>query len=108
MTLQNVKHFKDIKYNHQITYGELFLQNEYEMSCYNMDEAMAEDHWKRFELYEKEARVMLERGLPIPAFDNMLKCSHTFNILDARGAVGVTERSNCFAVMRALARDIAS
>ncbi|CAD7695289.1 unnamed protein product [Ostreobium quekettii] len=107
MTLQNARHFKDIMYNRQITYGELFLQNEYEMSCYNMEEANVEDHWTRFELYQKEAMMLLEKGLPIPAYDCMLKCSHTFNVLDARGAVGVTERSNCFAAMRGLARDIA-
>lgn len=49
---------------------------------------------------------MLEKRLPIPAYDHLLKCSHTFNILDARGAVGVTERANCFATMRALAREV--
>lgn len=61
---------------------------------------------KRFDLFEAEARRLLAKRLPIPAYDCLLKLSHTFNILDARGAVGVTERANCFATMRALAREI--
>eukprot|EP00854_Cymbomonas_tetramitiformis_P033381 gene33381-42796_t len=56
------------------------------MSCFNMDEANVEEHKARFELYDKEARVMLEKRLPIPAYDQLLKSSHAFNILDARGA----------------------
>ncbi|KAK3277915.1 glycine--tRNA ligase, chloroplastic/mitochondrial, variant 2 [Cymbomonas tetramitiformis] len=90
--------------NLQGTYGEMFMQNEYEMSCFNMDEANVEEHKARFELYDKEARVMLEKRLPIPAYDQLLKSSHAFNILDARGAVGVTERATFFAKMRSLAR----
>lgn len=104
MALQGVDHFKNIMYNQQITYGELFLQNEYEMSKYNLEEAIVDDHWKRFELFENEAKHMLEKGLPVPAYENLLKCSQTFNILDARGAVGVTERNNSFAALRNLAR----
>lgn len=61
---------------------------------------------RRFELYDKEARRLLAKRLPVPAYDHLLKLSHTFNILDARGAVGVTERANCFATMRALAREV--
>ena len=61
---------------------------------------------RRFELYEREARALLAKRLPIPAYDHLLKLSHTFNLLDARGAVGVTERANCFAVLRALSREI--
>ncbi|GFH25586.1 uncharacterized protein HaLaN_23572, partial [Haematococcus lacustris] len=106
MSLQGVTNFKDIRYNETLTYGELFLQNEYEMSVYNMDEADVADQRARFELFEREARRLVARRLPVPAYDHLLKLSHTFNILDARGAVGVTERANCFAVMRNLARDI--
>ncbi len=62
--------------------------------------------WCRFDLFDKEARRLLAKRLPIPAYDHLLKLSHTFNILDARGAVGVTERANCFATMRALAREV--
>ncbi|KAL6760998.1 glycyl-tRNA synthetase beta subunit-domain-containing protein [Haematococcus lacustris] len=106
MSLQGVTNFKDIRYNETLTYGELFLQNEYEMSVYNMDEADVADQRARFELFEREARRLVARRLPVPAYDHLLKLSHTFNILDARGAVGVTERANCFAVMRNLAREI--
>ena len=60
----------------------------------------------RFESCEREARSLLSKKLPIPAYDQLLKMSHSFNIMDARGSVGVTERANCFGAMRALARDV--
>lgn len=104
---QGVKHFKDIQYSPGLTYGEMFLQNEQEMSRYNLDEACVADHEARFRLYEEEARRMTGRRLPIPAYDHLLKLSHTFNLLDARGAVGVTERASKFATLRGLAREIA-
>jgi glycyl-tRNA synthetase len=106
MSLQGVDHFKDIVYAPGVTYGEMFLQNEYEMSVYNLDQADVEGQRDRFDLYEKEARKMLEQRLPVPAYDHLLKLSHTFNIMDARGAVGVTERAECFAVLRSLAREV--
>ena len=107
MSLQGVKHFKDIRYNDTMTYGEMLLQNEYEMSVFNMDEADVPAHQLRFELADKEANRMLDARLPLPAFDQLLKASHAFNILDARGAVGVTERQKLFASMRKLARESA-
>jgi len=106
MSLQGVDHFKDIIYAPGVTYGEMFLQNEYEMSVYNLDEADVAGQRARFDLYEKEARKMLDQRLPVPAYDHLLKLSHTFNIMDARGAVGVTERAECFAVLRSLAREV--
>lgn len=87
MSLQGVNHFKDIVYAPGVTYGEMFLQNEYEMSVYNLDSADVQGQRERFDLYEKEARKMLEQRLPVPAYDHLLKLSHTFNIMDARGAV---------------------
>jgi len=107
MSLQGVKHFKDIRYNDTMTYGEMFLQNEYEMSVFNMEQADVPAHQLRFELADKEANRMLDARLPLPAFDQLLKASHAFNILDARGAVGVTERQKLFASMRKLARESA-
>ena len=107
MSLQGVNHFKDIRYNDKMTYGEMLLQNEYEMSVFNMDEADVPAHQLRFELADKEANRMLDARLPLPAFDQLLKASHAFNILDARGAVGVTERAKLFASMRKLARESA-
>ena len=107
MSLQGVKHFKDIRYNDKMTYGEMLLQNEYEMSVFNMDAADVPDHQLKFDLADKEANRMLDARLPLPAFDQLLKASHAFNILDARGAVGVTERAKLFASMRKLARESA-
>ncbi|KAL3155346.1 hypothetical protein ABBQ38_010907 [Trebouxia sp. C0009 RCD-2024] len=106
MALQGVKHFKDIQYTPSMTYGELFMQNEYEMSCYNLDEANIEGQRQRFDLYQQEAQRLLDKRLPVPAYDHLLKLSHTFNLLDARGAVGLTERADCFAAMRNLARQV--
>ena len=106
MALQGVSHFKDILYAPGVSYGEMFLQNEYEMSVFNLDEANVEDQRHRFELFEAEARRLLDKRLPIPAYDHLLKLSHTFNVMDARGAVGVTERADCFATLRSLAREI--
>eukprot|EP00850_Spirogloea_muscicola_P015429 SM000118S25572 [mRNA] locus=s118:24750:32482:- [translate_table: standard] len=104
---QGVDHFKKIRYTEGITYGELFLENEREMSTYNLDHADIERVRQRFELYEAEAKSMLKKELAIPAYDHVLKASHAFNVLDARGAVGVTERARFFGRMRALARQCA-
>ena len=71
MSLQGVKHFKDIRYNDTMTYGEMLLQNEYEMSVFNMDEADVPAHQLRFELADKEANRMLDARLPLPAFDQL-------------------------------------
>lgn len=107
MSLQGVGHFKDIQYAPTgVSYGEMFLQNEYEMSVYNLDEADVEGQRARFALYETEAQRLLDKRLPVPAYDHLLKLSHAFNIMDARGAVGVTERANCFATLRGLAREV--
>ena len=108
MALQNVDHFKDIRYNDSLTHGEMRLQDEYEMSVFNMDVASVENQRLRFDLADKEAQSLIENRLPLPAYDQLLKASHAFNILDARGAVGVTERQKLFASMRDLARNIAS
>jgi len=108
MALQNVDHFKDIRYNDSLTYGEMRLQDEYEMSVFNMDVASVENQRLRFDLADKEAQSLIKNRLPLPAYDQLLKASHAFNVLDARGAVGVTERQKLFASMRDLARNIAS
>lgn len=67
----------------------MFLQNEYEMSVYNLDEADIAGQRARFDLFVKEAHRMLDKRLPVPAYDHLLKTSHAFNILDARLALGV-------------------
>lgn len=107
MALQGKTHFKDIEYAPGVTYGEVLMQNEVEMSRYNMDEADIERSRRWFDEYEAEARQLLEKRLPIPAYNFLLKASHTFNVLDSRGAVGVTERARYFQRMRNLSRDAA-
>ncbi len=103
MALQGVKHFKKISFASGITYEEVLGQNEYEMSVYNLDEADVERVTQLFDIYEAEAQMLLDKRLPLPAYAYILKTSHTFNILDARGAIGVTERARYFARMRKLA-----
>ncbi|KAF4352085.1 hypothetical protein F8388_000777 [Cannabis sativa] len=97
---QGVDHFKKIQYADGITYGELFMENEKEMSAYFLEHASVEHLQKHFDFFEEESRFLLASGLPIPAYDQLLKTSHTFNILDSRGFVGVTERARYFGRMR--------
>ncbi|PKU86358.1 Glycine--tRNA ligase 2, chloroplastic/mitochondrial [Dendrobium catenatum] len=107
MLLQEVDHFKNIKYTDGITYGEIFLENEKEMSAYYLEHASVEHVLKQFENFEEDARSLLALGLAIPAYDQLLKASHNFNILDSRGFIGVTERARYFSRMRSLARECA-
>ncbi|PWA43880.1 glycine-tRNA ligase [Artemisia annua] len=107
MLLQGVDHFKKIKYADGITYGELFSENEKEMSAYYLEHASVDHIQKHFDFFEAEARALLDLGLAIPAYDQLLKTSHAFNMLDSRGFVGVTERARYFGRMRSLARQCA-
>ncbi|XP_022733665.1 glycine--tRNA ligase, chloroplastic/mitochondrial 2 isoform X4 [Durio zibethinus] len=107
MLLQGVDHFKKIQYADGITYGELFMENEKEMSAYYLEHASVHHIQKHFDFFEEEARSLLASGLAIPAYDQLLKTSHAFNILDSRGFVGVTERARYFGRMRSLARQCA-
>ncbi|XP_038874261.1 glycine--tRNA ligase, chloroplastic/mitochondrial 2 isoform X1 [Benincasa hispida] len=107
MLLQGVNHFKKIQYADGITYGELFLENEKEMSAYYLEHANVHQVQKHFDIFEEEAHSLLALGLAIPAYDQVLKASHAFNILDSRGFIGVTERARYFGRMRSLARHCA-
>ncbi|CAN1145917.1 Glycine--tRNA ligase, chloroplastic/mitochondrial 2 [Linum perenne] len=107
MLLQGVDHFKKIQYADGITYGELFAENEKEMSAYYLEHASVQQLQNHFDLFEAESRSLLSLGLAIPAYDQLLKTSHAFNILDSRGFVGVTERARYFGRMRSLARQCA-
>ncbi|KAJ7950770.1 Glycine--tRNA ligase 2, chloroplastic/mitochondrial [Quillaja saponaria] len=107
MLLQGVDHFKKIQYADGITYGELFLENEKEMSAYYLEHASVDHVQQHFDFFEEEAHSLLASGLPIPAYDQLLKTSHAFNILDSRGFIGVTERARYFGRMRSLARQCA-
>ncbi len=108
MTLQGVRHFKDIRWNHERTYGDVNLMGEREHSMYYFDNADVKRVREMYELYEQEATLAIEAGLVLPAHDYVLKTSHAFNILDTRGAVGVTERQALFARTRELARRVAA
>lgn len=107
MALQGVAHFKDIVYAPGVSYGEAFGQAEYEMSRYYLDDADIEANHALFDTYAAEARRLLDLRLPVPAYTYVLKCSHTFNVLDARGAISTAARARAFASMRSLAHDVA-
>jgi glycyl-tRNA synthetase alpha chain len=107
MYLQGVDDYRKLMWSDTITYGELRYEEEYEFSKYNFETANVEMLWTLFDLYEKEAFAQMDAGLPLPAYDYVLKCSHTFNLLDARGAVSITERPGMILRVRGLARRVA-
>jgi glycyl-tRNA synthetase len=107
MYLQKVRAVWDIDWDGAHTYGDIYQRPEIEHCIYNFDLADVERMTKLYNLYEAEAKSCMARGLVIPAYDYVLRCSHTFNVLDARGAIGVTERAHYFARMRDLSREIA-
>lgn len=102
--IQNKESVFDIEYVGDITYGDIYLQNEVDYSHYNFEVADVEALQTWFDMYEKEAIRVVEKGLVLPAYDYVLKCSHTFNLLDARGAISVTERTGYIARVRNLAK----
>jgi glycyl-tRNA synthetase len=107
MALQDVRHFKQIEYAPGVKYGEVFGESEYEMSRYYLDDADIATNRELLELYAAEAQRLIDDGLPVPAHTYVLKCSHTFNVLDARGAVSTADRAAEFARMRRLAGEVA-
>jgi glycyl-tRNA synthetase alpha chain len=90
-----------------VTYGDVYHQNEVEQSTYNFEQSNVEWLFKQFSDYESEAKRLIEAGLPLPGFEMVMKCSHVFNLLDARGAVSVTERAAYIGRIRNLARQVA-
>lgn len=107
MYIQNVESVYDIKWNKDVKYGEIFQTAEYENSVYSFDYADIEMLEQLFNMYEKEAGRCIEKKLVIPSYDYVLKCSHVFNVLDARGAVSVSERNRYIQRVRDLARQVA-
>jgi glycyl-tRNA synthetase alpha chain len=93
MYLQDVDSVYDLQWTEGISYGDIHHETEVEFSKYNFDEADIELHFSLFEQYEKECLKLIRNGLVLPAYDYCLKCSHSFNMLDARGALSVTERT---------------
>jgi glycyl-tRNA synthetase alpha chain len=111
MYLQGVSSVYDLVWSDgpmgKVTYGDVFLQNEVEMSEYNFDHAHIESLFTTFDTCERESEKMIEAGLPLPAYELVLKASHTFNLLDARKAISVTERQRFILRVRTLARAVA-
>ncbi len=104
MYLQGIDNVYDLEWTKGIKYGDIHHQNEVEFSKYNFEEADIPMLFALFGMYEKEAIRMAAKGLVLPAYDYCLKCSHTFNLLEARGAISVTERTQYIARVRNLAR----
>ena len=107
IAIQNVSSFRDIQWIDNITYGDVNLQSEQEHSRYYFEVAGVDRLRSLYDLYKSEAESALNEGLVLPAYDYVLKCSHTFNVLDTRGSIGTTERAVFFRDMRALVRRIA-
>lgn len=107
MYLQNVQHFKDIKWNEHYNYGEIFMQNEVEQSKYNFEVSNADSLFKMFDLFQDEVDNCVNAELVLPAYDYVLKCSHTFNLLDARGVISKDERNNFINRIRSMASKVA-
>ncbi len=111
MYLQGVSSVYDLNWSDgpmgRVTYGDVFHQNEVEMSEYNFDYADIESLFQSFDVYERESTRLIDAGLPLPAYELVLKASHTFNLLDARKAISVTERQRFILRVRTLARAVA-
>ena len=107
MYLQGVENVFDLTWTPGVTYGDVYHQNEVEQSKYNFEHSNV--HWllEQFNMFEQEAKRLMEAGLPLPGFEQVMKCSHAFNLLDARGAISVTERAAYIGRVRALARLVA-
>lgn len=105
MYIQGKENVYDLDFNGQgVTYGDVFLQNEKEFSAYNLEYADTQQLLRQFEDAEKECNALLSRNLPLPAYDQCIKASHRFNLLDARGVISVTERAAYIGRVRALAK----
>ncbi len=107
MYLQGVDSVYDIMWNEKVSYGQIYLQNEIEQSTYNFEVSDAAMLLQHFIDYEKECNVLIEKGLVMPAYDYLLKSSHVFNLLDARGAISITERAGYIGRVRSMAAQVA-
>jgi glycyl-tRNA synthetase alpha chain len=107
MYLQGVDNVYDLRWNDEISYGDVHHQQEVEQSTYNFEKADVSVLFDLFDKYESESLTQIGNRLILPAYEYCLKCSHTFNLLDARGAISVTERTGYIARIRNLARQAA-
>ncbi len=107
MYLQGVESVFDLKWTDSVSYGDVYHQNEVEQSKYNFEHSNVEWLFRLFGEFESEAKRLMENKLTLPAFEMVMKCSHTFNLLDARGAISVTERAAYIGRVRNLSRAVA-
>ena len=108
MFLQDKESIWDLNWNKVLKYSDIWLQFEKSQCYYNFAESSADNLRKLFEIYQVEANNLIEKKLTYPALDFVLKCSHTFNLLDARGVISVTDRAQYIEKIRKLAREVAS
>jgi glycyl-tRNA synthetase alpha chain len=106
MFIQGKRSAFDVEWAPGVTWGDVYRENERQWSHYNFEEAPVDVLARRFVEHERECEHLVERRLPLPAYDQVLKCSHTFNLLDARGAISVTERASYILRVRNLARRV--
>jgi len=104
MFIQGVDSIFDVRWNESLTWGDVYHQNEAEFSRFNFEEADVALYRELFDKFEAEAQRLLKLGLVYPGYDHVIKCSHFFNLLEARGAISVSERQNYIARVRRLAR----
>jgi glycyl-tRNA synthetase alpha chain len=107
MFLQSKRTAFELEWAPGVTWGDVYRENERQWSAYNFEEAPVDVLMRRFEEHEEECRHLVQRRLPLPAYDQVLKCSHAFNLLDARGAISVTERASYIGRVRSLTRRVA-
>ena len=107
MYLQSVENVFDLVWAPGVTYGDVYHQNEVEQSTYNFEHSDADFLFTAFNAHEKQARHLMEQQLALPAYEQVLKAAHSFNLLDARGAISVTERAAYIGRIRNLARAVA-
>ncbi|MCC6594055.1 MAG: glycine--tRNA ligase subunit alpha, partial [Xanthomonadales bacterium] len=107
MYLQGVENVYDLVWTQDLKYGDVYHQNEVEQSTYNFEEANVAELFHAFDAHEAEAGKLVARGLPLPAYDQVCKASHSFNLLDARRAISVTERQRYILRVRTIAKAVA-
>ncbi len=108
MYLQGVDNIYDLTWVNGVTYRDIFFENEKQMSAYNFEYANVDILFKHFDEYEQECKALIAQKLPLPAYEMALKTSHTFNLLDARRAISVTERQRFILRVRTLTREVAN
>ncbi|MDR1522977.1 MAG: glycine--tRNA ligase subunit alpha [Endomicrobium sp.] len=107
MYVQKKDNVYDLAWNDQLTYGDVHKEDEKEWSCYNFEHAQADMLKQHFADWEQQAQKLCQKNLPLPAYDAVIKCSHLFNLLDARGAISVSERVSYILRVRTLAKSVA-